>query len=213
MICKAARLTTSSADGCRAATDEQLLVRYREAGDRAAFAELVHRYKRPVYSYLVRYLHSAALAEEVFQETFLRVHQKCRTFSANRSFRPWLYSIATHAAIDALRKEDRHHLVSLDEQHVEDAVELGTLVDLLQSDDRSPADEAEAHEREQWTRRALAELPGHQRAVLLLVYFQGLKFREVAEVLGIREGTVKSRVHKALRALNAAWRRSHPPGP
>src|SRR3989304_4903459 len=86
------------------ASDELLLRRYRDKGDRAAFEELVHRYERELYSYLRRYLGDADLAEDVFQTTFLQVHQKCSQFQDGRSFRPWLYTIATHQAIDALRK-------------------------------------------------------------------------------------------------------------
>ncbi|MBI3469295.1 MAG: sigma-70 family RNA polymerase sigma factor, partial [Planctomycetes bacterium] len=96
------------------ASDELLLRSYRDKGDRAAFEELVHRYERELYSYLRRYLGDADLAEDVFQATFFQVHQKCHLFEDRRSFRPWLYTIATHQAIDALRKLRRHRTVSLD---------------------------------------------------------------------------------------------------
>lgn len=192
------------------ATDEQLLARYRETGDVEAFDALVHRYEKEIYSYLARYLHSESLAQEVFQATFLRVHEKCGLFTEDRSFRPWLYSIATHLAIDALRKEGRHKLVSLDEPHRAGGDEVGTLLNLLQSTNRSPLEQLDADERAEWTRQAVDALPDHQRVVLMLIYFQGLKYREVAEILQLPLGTVKSRVHKALLALNAAWLRNHP---
>ena len=193
-----------------ATSDDELLVRYRDRGDVQAFEEIVHRYEKPLYNYLVRYLHNAALAEEVFQATFLRLHEKCGLYTENRPVRPWLYSIATHQAIDAVRKEGRHQVARLDEQHKTDDVRAGTLLNLLENDTPSPLEQLEAHERAEWTRRAVHALPQHLRVVILLIYFQGLKYREAAQVLDICLGTVKSRVHKALLALNIAWRREHP---
>src|ERR1051325_9560580 len=95
-------------------TDEELLVRYRDTADRDAFAELVHRYERELYSYLRRYLGDAAMAEDAFQFTFLQVHLKCQQFEAGRPVLAWLYTIATNQAIDAQRRNRRHRMVSLD---------------------------------------------------------------------------------------------------
>lgn len=190
-------------------SDETLLARYCSQGDVAAFEALVHRYEKPIYNYLWRYMRSATLAEEVFQATFLRVHEKCGLFATHRKFRPWLYSVATHQAIDAMRKEGRHQAASLDAEHSQDTSDLGKLLDLLHSATPTPLELAEREERAEWTRRAVDALPDHQRVVVLLIFFQGLKYREVAEILQIPEGTVKSRVHKALLALNQAWRRGH----
>lgn len=73
------------------ATDEQLMARYRDKGDVEAFEALVHRYEKPLYNYLVRYLHSEDSAQAGFQATFLRVHEKCHLFTEGRPVRPWLY--------------------------------------------------------------------------------------------------------------------------
>jgi RNA polymerase sigma-70 factor (ECF subfamily) len=97
-------------------SDEQLLLRYRDQSDVASFEALVHRYERELYSYLRRYVGDAPLADDVFQTTFLQVHQKCRQFQYGRRFRPWLYTIAIHQAIDSLRKRQRHATVSFDAQ-------------------------------------------------------------------------------------------------
>jgi len=191
-------------------SDEQLLRQYCDAADMEAFERLVHRYEKQVYNYLVRYLRDAELAEDVFQATFVRLHEKCKQFQfgEGRRLRPWLYSIATHEAIDALRREGRHRSASLDDQ--QPAAEAArSLADLLRAATPSPSDLAEEHERADWTRQAVDALPEHQRAAILLVFFQGLKYQEAAEALDIPVGTVKSRIHKALLALNEAWHREH----
>jgi RNA polymerase sigma-70 factor, ECF subfamily len=194
------------------ATDESLLLRYRDAGDIEAFEALVHRYEKPLFNYLLRYLHSASLAEDVFQATFLRLHEKCHLFTEDRQVRPWLYSIATHLAIDTLRKEGRHHAASLDQERADAETDVGTLLNLLRSRTPSPVEQLEAHERAQWTRQAVDVLPDQLRVIVLLAYFQGLKFQEVAEILHLPLGTVKSRLHRALVMLHTAWQRNHPGG-
>lgn len=191
------------------ATDEDLLVRYRDRRDIEAFETLVHRYEKPLYAYLLRYLHSASLADEVLQATFLRLHQKRHVFVKERRVRPWLYNIATHLAIDALRSEGRRHAASLDAMHIADDQDAGALLNLLESTSASPLEQLEVGERSQWVRKAVANLPNQLRVVLWLIYFQGFKFHEAAEALGLPLGTVKSRVHKALLLLSAAWRRNH----
>ena len=95
-------------------TDEVLIRRFQQSGDTAAFESLVHRYERDLFGYLRRYLHSAEMAEDVFQTTFLQVHLKRDAFADGRRFRPWLYAIATHQAIDAQRRNRRHRAVDLD---------------------------------------------------------------------------------------------------
>lgn len=192
-----------------APSDEELLARYRDRADPAAFRELLHRYERELYSYLCRYVRDASLAEEVFQAVFMRVHEKARLFEPGRTFRPWLYSIATHQAIDALRKAGRRRMASLDTVHGETEMDGTTLLDLLEDRGGGPLEELEEHERSEWARKAVDELPHALRDVVLLVYFQGLKFREAADALEIPLGTVKSRMHQALVRLNAAWRRTH----
>jgi RNA polymerase sigma-70 factor (ECF subfamily) len=190
-------------------SDEDLLLRYRDSGDAATFRELLHRYERELFSYLCRFLRDDSLAEEVFQTVFLRVHEKARLFKEGRGFRPWIYSIATHQAIDALRRTGRHPTTSLNTVHGDAEMGGTTLLDMLEDRDDSPAKRLEEHERSEWARRAVDELPPHLREVVLLIYFQGLKFREATETLGIPLGTAKSRMHEALMRLNAAWRRNH----
>jgi RNA polymerase sigma-70 factor, ECF subfamily len=191
------------------ASDEELLAQYRDQADMRAFETLVHRYEKPLYNYLRRYLRNGQLAEDVFQATFFRVHEKRDLFTPNKRFRPWLYAIANHQAIDALRREGRHWAASLDKERSPGDSGAANLLDQLQSQTPSPLEEAEAQERREWAHRAVDALPDHLRVTLLLVYFQGLKYQEAAEVLQIPAGTVKSRMHQALLQLHAAWWRDH----
>jgi RNA polymerase sigma-70 factor (ECF subfamily) len=191
-------------------SDETLLLRYRSTGEKGLFAQLVTRYERELFNYLRRYLGDAEMAEDVFQATFLQVHLKCDQFEEGRSVRPWLYTIAVNQAIDAQRRNRRHRLVSLDgsgPQQCDD--QTCRLADLLVSEDPDPLDEASRFERGQWVQEAVDELPDPMRQVVELVYYQGLKYREAAEVLDIPVGTVKSRLHSAISKLNESWNSTH----
>ena len=192
-------------------TDEALLTAYRRDGDAEAFSELVRRYERELYNYLRRYLGDATAAEDAFQATFLQVHLKCDQFAAERRFRPWLYTIATHQAIDAQRRNRRHQVASLDRRgSQEDGSDLGALVELLSTREPGPVAQLNEGERRDWVRREVDRLPDGLRAAVAMVYYEGLKYREVAELLSIPVGTVKSRLHAAILKLNEAWTGAFP---
>lgn len=193
-------------------TDEELLAAYRESAARPAFTELVHRYERELYNYLRRYLGDAVMAEDAFQGTFLQLHLKCDQFEPGKKVRPWLYTIATNQAIDAKRRNKRHRLVSLDRRNVADDEDIGTLVELLVSKEAGPAARLEADERREWVRKAVSELPPTLLSAVTLIYYQGLKYREAAEILDVPVGTVKSRLHAAILKLHEAWNHAQPSG-
>jgi RNA polymerase sigma-70 factor, ECF subfamily len=200
-------------------TDEELLAAYRQAAakgqlayGRPAFAELVHRYERELYNYLRRYLGDSVLAEDAFQGTFLQVHLKCDQYEEGRKVRPWLYTIATNQAIDTQRRNKRHRMVSLDRRNVQEDDDLGTLVDLLVSKEVGPEAQMEADERRDWIRQAVSKLPPTLLSAVTLIYYQGLKYREAAEILDVPVGTVKSRLHAAVLKLHEAWNHAQPLG-
>ncbi len=195
-------------------SDEDLLLGYRSSGDTQAFEELVHRYERELFNYLRRYLGDAEMAEDAFQATFLQVHLKCDRFEPGRKVRPWLYTVATNQAIDAQRRERRHRMVSLDRRYAgrQGDEGAGSLAELLDAEEPSPTDLLESAEQARYVRRAIRELPDSLREVLLLVYYQGLKYREAAEVLSIPVGTVKSRLHAAVRKLDFTIDQTYSPG-
>jgi RNA polymerase sigma-70 factor (ECF subfamily) len=189
-------------------SDEELLASFRR-GKTEAFGVLVRRYERELYGYLRRYLGDNDLAEDVFQNTFLQVFAKCGQYEAGRPVRPWLYTIATHQAIDAMRRRGRQQALSLDrnQRELPDG-EIRSLVDLVESKDIDPSGVVEAEERRERVRATVNQLPEFLRQVVILAYYQGLKYREIAEILDIPVGTVKSRLHAALVKLQEAWSQS-----
>jgi RNA polymerase sigma-70 factor (ECF subfamily) len=186
-------------------TDEELLYEYRVTGSAALFETLVKRYERELYNYLRRFLGSQAMAEDAFQATFIQVHLKCHLYDAERKVRPWLYTVATNQAIDIQRRNRRHRLVSLDRPNRVQHDELGSLVDVLSSRENGPSYDLELGERREWVRQAVAALPEQLRSAVKLVYFRGMKYREAADELSVPVGTVKSRLHAAVKRLGQAW--------
>jgi RNA polymerase sigma-70 factor (ECF subfamily) len=186
-------------------TDEDLLARFRK-GQTEAFGVLVARYERELYGYLRRYVGDANLAEDVFQNAFLQLVVKIGQYEPGRPVRPWLYTIATNQAIDALRRHGRHQALSLD-HHREESTngDAHSLMESLPSDAPGPSDHAEGLELNERVRASVDRLPDFLRQVLILAYYQGLKYREIADVLGIPVGTVKSRLHAALVKLHEMW--------
>ena len=192
-------------------TDEQLLLRYRETGEREVFAELVRRYERELYSYLRRYLGNTEMAEDAFQAVFLQVHLKCELFEEGRRVRPWLYAVATNQAIDTQRRNRRHRMVSLD--HVGRSAKMDEgrdYAELMVSGEPDPLASAGNQERNELLRQAMDQLSEQMQSVIHLVYYQGLKYREAAEIMSIPVGTVKSRLHTAIAKLAEFWNRNHP---
>jgi len=170
-------------------------------GDHTAFGELVHRYGDSLLGYLTRVCGDREQAEDLFQETFRRVHEKAHTLRGNQ-FKNWLYTIATRAAIDGLRRQRRIHVVSLNQKLDCDGQNCGELgaVAIAESGP-DPSQEAIRAEQKQQVRQALGLLPARQRATLVLAYYQGLSYREVADVMGCSIGTVRTQMFRALRTL------------
>jgi RNA polymerase sigma-70 factor, ECF subfamily len=186
-------------------TDEELLLEYRVTGRPAVFETLVKRYERELYNYLRRFLNNQVLAEDAFQATFMQVHLKCHLYDDQRKVRPWLYTVATNQAIDIQRRNRRHRLVSLDRPNRVQHDELGSLVDVLSGREGEPASDLETGERKEWIRKAVAALPDQLQSAVKLVYFRGMKYREAADELEVPVGTVKSRLHSAVKRLGKAW--------
>lgn len=187
-------------------SDEELLNRLRN-GQKEVFGLIVRRFQRELYGYLRRYLGDAHLADDVFQATLLQVFLKIGQYEPDRPARPWIYTIATHQAIDAMRRAGRHSMASLDHVAGEngDGAERG-LLQMLESREANPFDQMEAAEQRARVQASVDQLPDFLRQVVVLAYYQGLKYREIAEILEIPVGTVKSRLHAALVKLQEMWK-------
>ncbi len=193
--------------------DEAIITQYRQSGDRSLFEILIQRYEREIFSYLRRYIGNSEMAEDAFQGTFLQVHLKCHQFDTSRRFRPWLYAIATNQAIDVQRRNKRHRMVSLDRSaNSDDDQRSGSWSEKLVGASPDPLANAAQQENGRWVNDAIGTLGEPMQQVIHLVYYQGLKYREAAEALGIPVGTVKSRLHAAVGRLGHLWGESHEPG-
>ncbi len=191
-------------------TDENLIAQYRVSGDRKLFEILIARYEREIYSYLRRYIGNSEMAEDAFQGTFLQVHLKCSQFDPSRRFRPWLYAVATNQAIDTQRRNKRHRMVSLDRTSSGDQEQrANSWSEKLVGTSPDPLASAAKAENGAWVHEAVSSLGEPMQQVIQLVYYQGLKYREAADALGIPVGTVKSRLHAAVQRLGGIWSETH----
>lgn len=184
-------------------TDEDLLVRIR-SGRKDMFGPLVRRYERELYGYLRRFVGDEDLAYDVFQNTFAQIFLKIRSYDPSRPARPWVYAIATNQAIDALRRKNRRP-DGMTDPGTGDGEDAKPLADLSEDPNPGPAEIVETGELKDQVRYAVDRLPDSLRPVVVLVYFQGMKYQEVADLLGIPLGTVKSRLHAALGKLADCW--------
>jgi len=180
-------------------SDKGLLEAHR-GGDGQAFAELVRRHGPSVLGYLRKMTGDADLAEDLFQETFRRVHEKAHTLKTDR-FKPWLFSIATRLALDGFRRKRRVQFVSLDRTEGPDGTTASGADRLADAKTQTPPQALEQAERRQQVRAAIETLPARQRATLVLAYYQRLTYEQIGEVLGCSVGTVKVHMFRALKTL------------
>jgi len=161
------------------------------SGDRAACAELVHAHYAAVYAFLAHVTGDRALAEDLTQETFAAAWTGISTFRGEASLRTWLHGIAYRKFVDAKR---RSKLAERAVDHIRASAAGG-------DGEKGPAEAASRDELAQAICRAIGELDGDGRTTIVLHYFQGLSFDEMAEVLGRPIGTVKWQTSQALKAL------------
>ena len=180
-------------------SDEELAARLK-AGDGSVVRPLLERYRKPLHGFLTRVAGDPHAADDLFQETFIRVLRGIGRYEDGRPFRPWLYKIALNQARNAFRKKKARARVSLDGLGGDEGAEA-SVADVLSGLDSTPLENAERAEAAALVRDAVERLTGAGREALVLFYFEGLKYEEVAEVLAVPLGTVKSRIHNALARL------------
>ena len=178
-------------------SDEELMGRFQQ-GNTYALEELVRRYADPLFGFLMRMTSNHALAQDLFQDTFLKVQTKAHSYTTNRKFKTWLYAIASNAAIDHHRRARWKTFFSLDAPAREDETPL---METLADPQPDPSAHAAQSDRARLVRDALGKLPPLQRATLALAYFEGLSYAEVAAALGCSVGTVKTQISRALDTL------------
>jgi RNA polymerase sigma-70 factor (ECF subfamily) len=180
-----------------ALSDEQL-VALTVKGDVSAFNEIVTRWEGRLYNFVYRYIGDAEEAKDITQESFVRAYSHLDGFRGQSKFSSWLYQIALNLCRSKLRRNQAHPTVSIDDR------EEGNPLWALPDERATPAEYALEQERAVAVREALAQLPEAQRTVIILKEYNGLKFREIAEILDTPESTVKSRLYHGLENLAQA---------
>jgi RNA polymerase sigma-70 factor (ECF subfamily) len=187
-----------------AARSDQDIVALARAGEEAAYRELIRRYERPLFSLLYRMVRDRELAEDLAQETFVKALNAIESYRPEFKFSSWIFKIANNAAIDHLRRRELDTLSLEGSPHAEtpEAVEATA----LQIGDRqeSPLDAVEARELGGQIERAIAQLRPEYRSCILLRHVEGRAYEEIAEILNLPLGTVKTYIHRARNELRQA---------
>jgi len=186
-------------------SDAELLQCYTE-GDEAAFREIVNRYKNGLYAFLRQFLNQPDLVDDVFQETFLQLFTSRDSFDPSRPLRPWLFTIAANKAKDALRKAQRTSAVPIGTIADSGDMSFDEMLDTLDSDTAVPYDEVERSETAAKVSEVIGNMPENLREILVLAYFNRFSYKQMADVLSIPIGTVKSRLHTAVARFAKDWK-------
>ncbi|MCA3014065.1 MAG: RNA polymerase sigma factor [Myxococcaceae bacterium] len=189
--------------------DEQLMLAFK-SGDARAFGTLVARHRQPVFNFILRYVGHRQRAEDLLQETWLKVVRSSSEWEPKARFTTWVYTIARNLCVDSARKEAFRATDSLDAPAPGDDGAEGRARGELVADGAGQAPDRAAYNARlrPLLERAIRSLPAEQREVFLLREYQGLGFKEIAEVTGVNENTVKSRMRYALEGLRrklAEW--------
>ena len=184
--------------GGSAWNDEDLMLAYA-GGDASAFDELFKRYGTRLFNFLLRASGDRAMTEDLFQATFLHLHQARQNYVAG-TFKAFLFTIAANLLRDERSRAEHRRRTIMDEETIE-AIPAGNRIA-----DSDPESLSEARETTEIIEAAIAQLPQGLREALLLSRYQGLSAREIALALGISEGAVKVRLFRALAQLRAALR-------
>ena len=180
--------------------EEDLLHRCAR-GDAAAYRELVERVEKPLINFILRFVGERHVAEDLFQETFVRVVKTLGSFRPEASLSTWIFTIARNLSLDWLKAKRRHRETALDAASSEDRGRVIYFKDVLRSGAATPEDRAESTEDERRVAAALAGLSPVKREALVLRMYAGLQYSEIARIQNAPVGTVKFRIHEALKDL------------
>lgn len=180
--------------------EESSLIERCKAGDREAFDQLVRLYERRIYNFALRLSSNLDDAEDITLETFIRVYNAIQNFRGDAHFSTWVFRIAHNVFLDMRKKAKAHPQTSLQE-----VVELDESEVTRQIEDPNPQPQqvAQAAELTQLLRDAIESLPDYQKTMVLLYHTQNKSYEEIAEIMNLPIGTVKSRLNRARIALKA----------
>jgi RNA polymerase sigma-70 factor, ECF subfamily len=182
-----------------------------QRGDLAAFSELVARHEKPLWNFLRRLVNDPATAEDLLQETFMRVVKNAGTWKAEAKFTTWLFTIARNLCVDHARRAQHRRALSLDGARAgaRDSEHERGLHDALAGRERGGEHGALNRELGARLERAIAGLPAAQREVFLMRELLDMPFAEIAQAVGSNQATVKSRMRYALEALRVQLAELH----
>lgn len=187
-------------------TDAELLARFGE-GDEAAFRELVNRYKNGLYAFLRQFLNHQDMVEDTFQETFLQLFTSRDSFDTSRPLRPWLFTIAANKAKDALRKRQRTAAIPIGTIADSQEMSFDDVLNTLTSDSSTmPYEDLQKSETASLVGKVITDMPENLREILILAYFNKFSYKQMAQILSIPIGTVKSRLHTAVGRFAKEWK-------
>ena len=184
-------------------TDQEIVALAR-AGEEAAYRELIRRYERPLFSLLFRMVRDRELAEDLAQETFVKALNAIESYRPEFKFSSWIFKIADNAAIDHLRRRelDTLSLEGSPQAETPEAIEATALQ--IGGRQESPLAEVEARELGGQIEAAIAQLRPEYRSCILLRHVEGWAYEEIAEILNLPLGTVKTYIHRARNELRQA---------
>ena len=179
--------------------DEDLMVRY-QGGEVRAFEVLLGRHRKPVYNFILRYVGDKETAEDLLQETFMRVIKGAEAYKRQAKFTTWLYTIARNLCVDQTRRRKHRRHASLDAPMAA-SEDSGTLLDVIPSNEMASDRKTVNKQLHETMQAAIGGLSEEQREVFLMREFLDMPFKQIAEVVGVPENTVKSRMRYALEKL------------
>lgn len=180
-------------------TDHELLKLFVKSKDDGAFETLVNRHRRQVYNFVCKMVGKAEAAEDIFQETFLRVLKNAHTYTPRAKFTTWCLQIARNLSLDYFKREGLRRHVSIDAGTPGN--EDRSMAALIQGLEPESHEIAQSRELIEEVREAITRLPENQREALVLRMYDDMPYAEIGEVLGSPEGTVKYWVHEAVNTL------------
>jgi RNA polymerase sigma-70 factor (ECF subfamily) len=181
-------------------TDQEVVARAREARE-AAFRELIGRYERPVFSLIYRLVRDRERAEDLSQETFIKVLNALDRYDPSYKFSSWIFKIAHNTALDLLRKKEPDTLSLEGSPHASTAAEAEASTVAVASDAPSPEDYTAQKELSGVLEAAIALLRPEYRTAIVLCHLEGRAYEEIAEIMAVPLGTVKTYIHRARHEL------------